>query len=91
MTQQGKLRRSGASLSLPVMFTVKATYRSETRKFTFPSPSFPTYSQINDQVNSLFLLFSPLSSYFAALSRIAYQLVLLSLSSPFHTVSKRSF
>ena len=35
------------------MFTVKATYRSEIRKFSFPTSSFPTYSQINDQVNTL--------------------------------------
>ena len=32
------------------MFTIKATYRSETRKFTFPDSSFPTYTQIHEQV-----------------------------------------
>ena len=39
-----------------IMFTIKATYRSETRKFTFSDSSFPTYSQIHEQVfPSLFL------------------------------------
>ncbi|KAH9047560.1 hypothetical protein EDB84DRAFT_1460952 [Lactarius hengduanensis] len=43
------------------MFTVKATYRSETRKFTFPDSSFPTYNQIHEQ---LFRVFPISSSYF---------------------------
>ena len=53
------------------MFTIKATYRSETRKFSFPDSSFPTYSQISDQVYFPLLSLSPLSPTFAALSRIA--------------------
>jgi len=44
------------------MFTVKATYRSEIRKFSFPNSSFPTYSQINDQVNLFIPIFTPLRS-----------------------------
>lgn len=32
------------------MFTVKATYRGETRKFTFESNSFPTYQELYNQV-----------------------------------------
>ncbi|KAI9462409.1 hypothetical protein BJY52DRAFT_1116259 [Lactarius psammicola] len=43
------------------MFTIKATYRSETRKFTFPDSSFPTYNQIHEQ---LFRVFPISSSYF---------------------------
>src|SRR5712675_599829 len=39
------------------MFTIKATYRSETRKFSFPNSSFPTYIQINDQVTVPLFLF----------------------------------
>ena len=41
------------------MFTLKATYRSETRKFTFSDSSFPTYNQIHEQVLLLFLLIFP--------------------------------
>ena len=42
------------------MFTVKAIYRSEIRKFTFSDSSFPTFAEINDQVGSR-LLFRLLS------------------------------
>lgn len=53
------------------MFTVKATYRSEIRKFTFPNPSFPTFSQINDQVTSsshslFFIVLTDFSSFAAS-------------------------
>ena len=56
------------------MFTVKATYRSETRKFSFPDSSFPTYNQIHEQVYlSFFMIYhhllTPLS---AAYPRISY-------------------
>jgi hypothetical protein len=53
------------------MFTVKATYRSETRKFSFPFSTFPTYSQLNDQVAIPSLLFSLLSQTFPAFPRIS--------------------
>jgi len=54
------------------MFTIKATYRSETRKFSFSNSSFPTYSQINDQVDfPLSSLFPSLTNFRAAMSRIA--------------------
>ena len=33
-------------------FTVKATYRSETRKFSFPDNVFPTYEQLYSQVST---------------------------------------
>ena len=33
-------------------FTVKATYRSETRKFSFPDSTFPTYDQLYSQVST---------------------------------------
>lgn len=44
--------RSASLLSTTTMaaFTVKATYRNETRKFTFPDPVFPTYDQLYRQV-----------------------------------------
>ncbi len=32
------------------MFSVKATYRSETRKFSFQEHTFPTYEQLCSQV-----------------------------------------
>lgn len=36
------------------MFTVKATYRNETRKFTFPDSSqFPSFEELYDQVSGL--------------------------------------
>src|SRR5258708_22783737 len=66
------------------MFTVKATYRSETRKFSFSSPSFPTYTQLSDQVDHLSLScssltdFSSLSAYF----RLARPIILLVSFSP---------
>ncbi|CAL1694541.1 unnamed protein product [Somion occarium] len=51
------------------MFSVKATYRGETRKFCFSSPSFPSYQQLYHQLYRVFpihkqyylsrLLFSP--------------------------------
>ncbi|KIK99466.1 hypothetical protein PAXRUDRAFT_822705 [Paxillus rubicundulus Ve08.2h10] len=52
------------------MFTVKATYRNETRKFTFPEPVlFPTYEELYHQLYRVFpishnyylskLIFSP--------------------------------
>ena len=34
------------------VFTVKATYRSETRKFIFTSTVFPTYDKLYSQVSS---------------------------------------
>lgn len=34
------------------MFTVKATYRSETRKITFPEDVFPSYIQLCSEVRS---------------------------------------
>ncbi|KAH9858338.1 hypothetical protein C2E23DRAFT_803657 [Lenzites betulinus] len=53
-------------------FTVKATYRSETRKFSFADPAFPTYEQLYRQLYRVFpishsfylskLLFSPNTS-----------------------------
>ncbi len=33
-------------------FTVKATYRSETRKFSFADPVFPSYDQLYSQVST---------------------------------------
>ena len=33
------------------MFSVKATYRGETRKFTFPENQFPSYDQLTAQVS----------------------------------------
>ncbi|TFY58497.1 hypothetical protein EVG20_g8130, partial [Dentipellis fragilis] len=36
------------------MFTVKATYRSETRKFSFPESTFPSYAQLYDQLYRVF-------------------------------------
>ncbi|KAI0828967.1 hypothetical protein BC628DRAFT_1482227 [Trametes gibbosa] len=35
-------------------FTVKATYRSETRKFSFAEPTFPTYEQLYRQLYRVF-------------------------------------
>ena len=43
---------SSSSLSFATMFTVKASYKHETRKFTFDSDSFPTYTQLHEQVRS---------------------------------------
>lgn len=34
------------------MFTVKASYKHETRKFSFESDSFPTFTQLHEQVRS---------------------------------------
>lgn len=34
------------------MFTVKASYKHETRKFSFDSDSFPSYTQLHEQVKS---------------------------------------
>ncbi|PIL31453.1 hypothetical protein GSI_06154 [Ganoderma sinense ZZ0214-1] len=58
-------------------FTVKATYRSETRKFSFSNPLFPSYDQLYSQLYRVFpishsfylskLLFSPNSSTSARL------------------------
>ena len=46
-----KLPISNGLLSLsPIMFSVKATYNSETRKFTFNEHSFPTFNQLTSQV-----------------------------------------
>ena len=63
------------------MFTIKATYRSETRKFSFPFSTFPTYGQLNDQVLHLSLLSSPLSPpsfpSFSVYFRLAHPIVLL--------------
>ena len=39
-------------LPSPIMFTVKALYKHETRKFSFDSDSFPTYTQLHEQVSS---------------------------------------
>lgn len=46
-------------LPTAIMFTIKATYRSETRKFTFPDSSFPTYNQIHEQVFPSFFITCP--------------------------------
>lgn len=52
------------------MFTVKASYKQETRKFSFDSDAFPTYTQLHEQVRSrsvrtLFtMLISPFPSSF---------------------------
>ena len=48
------------------MFTVKASYKHETRKFSFDSDSFPTYTQLHEQVRSRSVrsLFSMLISPF---------------------------
>ncbi|KAI0778720.1 hypothetical protein BD413DRAFT_116175 [Trametes elegans] len=35
-------------------FTVKATYRNETRKLSFPDPLFPTYDQLYSQLYRVF-------------------------------------
>nr|VWO94379.1 N/A [Ganoderma boninense] len=58
-------------------FTVKATYRSETRKFSFSDPFFPSYDELYNQLYRVFpishsfylskLLFSPNSSSSARL------------------------
>ncbi|KAI0652399.1 hypothetical protein C8Q79DRAFT_1081591 [Trametes meyenii] len=37
-------------------FTVKATYRNETRKFSFADPTFPTYDQLYSQLYRVFPL-----------------------------------
>jgi hypothetical protein len=50
------------------MFTIKATYRSETRKFTFADSSFPSYNQINEQVHLPPLLSVPSLTPFRSLS-----------------------
>jgi hypothetical protein len=88
MSQRGKAaaqcRHSITSL-LTVMFTVKATYRSETRKFSFPFSTFPSYTQLNDQVlPSLSSPFSSLthSSSFPAYFRLAHPIILLASFSP---------
>lgn len=54
------------------MFTVKASYKHETRKFSFDSDSFPTYTQLHEQLTRVFpithspvlsrLFFSPQST-----------------------------
>lgn len=54
------------------MFTVKASYKNETRKFSFDSDSFPTYTQLHEQLTRVFpithspvlsrLFFSPQST-----------------------------
>ncbi|KAI0274799.1 hypothetical protein BC834DRAFT_1037443 [Gloeopeniophorella convolvens] len=49
------------------MFTVKATYRSETRKFSLLTSSFPTYKEIYDQ---LYRVFPISNSYY--LSRLLF-------------------
>ncbi|GJE89466.1 ZZ-type zinc finger-containing protein [Phanerochaete sordida] len=51
------------------MFTVKATYRAETRRFTFPEDTFPSYDKLATQIYKVFpsanayylskLIFSP--------------------------------
>lgn len=56
------------------MFTVKASYKHETRKFSFESDSFPTYTQLHEQVCS-----HPVWSLFAML---IFQLSSLLESSP---------
>lgn len=72
------------SLFSPVMFTVKATYRSETRKFSFPFSTFPSYTLLNDQVCSLSLLFYPLSPppSFLVYFQLARPIILLASFSP---------
>ncbi len=52
------------------MFTIKATYRSETRKFTFPDSSFPTYNQIHEQVSPSFFITCPHLTPFSQLFRV---------------------
>ncbi|KZT72898.1 hypothetical protein DAEQUDRAFT_754913 [Daedalea quercina L-15889] len=62
------------------MFTVKATYRNETRKFTFPDSShFPSLDQLYDQLYRVFrispsfylsqILFSPNASHSSTASQ----------------------
>lgn len=73
------------SLFSPVMFTVKATYRSETRKFSFPFSTFPTYTQLNDQVhNPLSSLFPSLTNFysFPVYFRLAHPIILVVSFSP---------
>lgn len=38
------------------MFFVKATYNNETRKFSFSDPNFPSYVELNAQVNAYHLV-----------------------------------
>ena len=64
------------------MFTVKATYRGETRKLSFPyTTSFPTYDELCSQVRPDFIHLSAverLMPFFpAALPCLPYQQQLL--------------
>lgn len=58
------------------MFTVKATYRNETRRFTFPdSVLFPTYDDLHHQVRDLVSRLAPASAHpLLALSTVSHQL-----------------
>lgn len=47
--------------SVMAAFTVKATYRTETRKFSFSDNVFPTYDQLYKQVRSMQSLTTPSS------------------------------
>lgn len=44
-------------------FTVKATYRSETRKFSFSDPVFPSYEQLYSQASTNGSLRIPVMTY----------------------------
>jgi hypothetical protein len=75
------------SLFSPVMFTVKATYRSETRKFSFPFSTFPSYALLNDQVRQSFTsIFSSLTltnfPSFPVYFQLARPIILLASFSP---------
>ena len=48
---QSPLRSSPPQSSAMAAFTVKATYRSETRKFSFSDSAFPSYDQLYSQVS----------------------------------------
>jgi len=56
------------------MFIVKASYKHETRKFSFESESFPTYTQLHEQVSprSTRPYSRCLSPHFPAYSSLSY-------------------
>ncbi|KAG8219590.1 hypothetical protein J3R82DRAFT_542 [Butyriboletus roseoflavus] len=56
------------------MFTVKATYRNETRRFTFPeSVLFPTYKELHNQVRDLIACHQPALTLTLALSSFSHK------------------
>lgn len=71
------------------MFTVKASYKHETRKFSFDSDSFPSYTQLHEQVGlcSVLSLFAMLIYSLPAHSSLPYY----SFPSPFSSVLLSAF